>query len=343
LRVQAKVPGLVSPLAAARTVRGKGHSPMRRPAHHAYDRAGFDRVMPIAPLPGPHGLYNVSVMPRFLVDSARVGWAGSYFTDILGACEGIVDHGHERYCVQRGLHHEGRRALGRRTWQEVPIGVSVWRPGDEQRFQWRTGGRSQFLFISPEQVATVLGDDRPLAGVGQDAPLRSAVLDHIFDALQVDAAQGSPAGPLVGESLIAALIAHLFAPAFKADDGISQRARDRALDFIEARFDGPVSLQELADAAGLGVRQFTRAFRDATGRSPHQYLLHRRIEQAKMLIGQGLPLAEVAVQCGFCDQSQLTRTFVRQVGMTPGRFRTGVRNAEPSTGCPGVTGTVRCR
>jgi AraC family transcriptional regulator len=279
--------------------------------------------MSIAPLPGPQGLYSVSVMPRFLVDSARVGWQGSYFTDILGAREGTVDHGHERYCLQRGLHREGRRVLGRRAWQEVPVGISVWRSGDEQRFHWRNGGRSQFLFISPEQVATVLGHDRPLAGVGQDAPLRSPVLELILDALQADVAQGSPAGPLVGDSLIAALIAHLSAPAVSAVEGMPAQARDRAIDFIEARFGGPVSLQELADAAGLGIRQFTRAFRGATGRSPHQYLLRRRVEQAKVLISQGLPLADVAVQCGFCDQSQLTRTFVRQVGTTPGRFRAG--------------------
>lgn len=278
--------------------------------------------MSIAPLPGPIGLYSVSVMPRFLLDSGRVGWQGAYFTDILGADEGIVDHGHERYCMQRGLHREGRRSLGRRTWQDFAVGISVWRSGDEQRFQWRHGGRSQFLFVAPEQVAAVLGDERPLARAGQDAPLRSPVPEFIFDALQADLAQGSPAGPLVGESLIAALIAHFAAPAVASVvEPLSVQARNRAIDFIEARFAGPVSLQELARAAGLGVRQFTRAFREATGRSAHQYLLHRRVEQAKVLIRQGLPLADVAVQCGFCDQSQLTRTFVRHVGTTPGRYR----------------------
>jgi AraC family transcriptional regulator len=279
--------------------------------------------MSIAPLPGPQGLYSVSVMPSFLVDSARVGWRGAYFTDILGAREGTVDHGHERYCLQRGLHREGRRVLGRRAWQEVPVGIAVWRAGDEQRFQWRNGGRSQFLFIAPEQVATVLGHDRPLAGAGHETPLRSPVLELIFDALQADLAQGSPAGPLVGDSLIAALIAHLSAPSVTAVEALSAQARDRAIDVIEARFADAVSLQDLADAAGLGIRQFTRVFRDATGRSPHQYLLHRRVEQAKVLIRQGMPLADVAAQCGFCDQSQLTRTFVRHVGTTPGRFRAG--------------------
>jgi AraC-like DNA-binding protein len=284
--------------------------------------AVFDRAMSIAPLPGPYGLYSVSVLPRFLLGSGRVGWQGAYFTDIVGADEGVVDHGHERYCLQRGLHREGRRPLGGHTWQEFPIGISVWRAGDEQRFQWRHGGRSQFLFVAPEQVAAVLGDERPLERTGQDAPLRSPVPELIFDALQADLAQGSPAGPIVGDSLIAALIAHLAAPAARcAVQALSARARDRAIDLIEARFTEAVSLEELAQAAGLGVRQFTRAFRDATGRSAHQYLLHRRVEHAKVLIRQGLPLADVAVQCGFCDQSQLTRTFVRHVGTTPGRFR----------------------
>lgn len=284
-------------------------------AHPARD------TMPVAPLPGPEGLYAVSVMPRFLLDSARVGWQGAYFTDILGAPEGTVDHGHERYCLQRGLHREARRTLGRREWQDVPVGLSVWRPGDESRYQWRAGGRCHFLFIAPEQVATVLGDERPLAGIGHDRPVRPPVLDLIFDALQADLAQGSPAGPLVGESLIAALIAQLAAPTAAGPAKLPGRACDRAIELIDAHFAGPVSLQALADATGLGVRQFSRAFREATGRSPHQYLLHRRVEAAKVLIRQGLPLAEVAGQCGFSDQSQLTRTFMRHAGTTPGRFR----------------------
>jgi hypothetical protein len=93
--------------------------------HRTYDGRSFSDTMPIAPLPGPQGLYSVSVMPRFLLDSSRVGWQGAYFTDILGAREGIVDHGHQRYCIRRGQHREACRALGRRTWQEMPVGFSV--------------------------------------------------------------------------------------------------------------------------------------------------------------------------------------------------------------------------
>ncbi len=277
--------------------------------------------MTIAPLPGPHGLYSVSVMPHFLLDSRRVGWQGAYFTDIDGAPDGTVDHGHTRYCIQRSLHHEERRTLGQPAWQGFVAGFSVWRAGDEQRFDWRQGGRSQFLFLEPDVAASVIGDAQALPPVGQQQPVRSRMLEMLFDALQTDLAQGSPAGALVGDSLIAALLAQLAsAPAPQLLQPAS-RACARAIELIETRFADAVTLQALSDAAGIGPRQLCRAFRDATGMSPHQYLLHCRVEHAKRLIDRGLPLAEVALQCGFADQSQFTRTFMRQVGTTPGRYR----------------------
>jgi AraC family transcriptional regulator len=281
--------------------------------------------MYIAPLPGPDGLYSVSVMPRFLLDSRRIGWQGAYFTDIHCAPDGTVEHGHERYCIQRGMHGETRRPLGSAGWHEFGAGFSVWRAGDEQRICWRGSGRSQFLFIAPEQVESMLGQTRMLPAMGHRQPLRSRVLELVFDALQSDLAQGSPAGPLVGDSLITALVAQLGGPEVVADRARpAPRACDRAIELIEARFAEPVTLRALADTAGLGARHFCRAFRHATGRSPHQYLLERRVEQAKLLIAKGLPLADVAVQCGFADQSQLTRTFARQVGTTPGRYRSSL-------------------
>lgn len=277
--------------------------------------------MPIAPLPGPHGLFSVSVMPRFLLGSGRVGWQGAYFTDIVGADEGVVDHVHQRYCVVRVMHREAHRALGQRDWVDVPVGFAMCQPGAEQRFAWRTGGRAQFLFVDSDRTAQILGDDRPLRAA-LDGPLADTPLPPlIFDALGSDLAQGSPAGALVGDALIAALVAHLAGVRDAAPGPASARASARAIDYIDAHFAQPVSLAQLAAAAGLGQRQFTRAFRAATGLSPHQHLLKRRVEHAQLLIRQGLPLAEVAVQCGFNDQSQLTRSFTQRVGTTPGRFR----------------------
>jgi AraC family transcriptional regulator len=282
--------------------------------------------MPIAPLAGPVGLYTVSVVPRFLLGSERVGWQGAYFTDIVGAPAGSVDHGHERYCIQRCLHSEARQPLRGGPWRVVQAGFAVWQAGDECRFHWSQGGRSQFLFIAPEHAEAVLGNvPRRLARQGDRELLRARVLELIFDALQADLAQGSPAGPLVGDSLVAAFLAHLAGANERAVGPLRPPARARAIELMEARFAQPITLEELAAEAGVGVRQFSRAFRAATGQSPHQYLLQCRVEHAKGLIAKGLPLADVAQQCGFVDQSQLTRTFARRVGTTPGRYRARLR------------------
>lgn len=278
--------------------------------------------MAIAPLPGPVGLYNVSVMPRFLLDSSRVGWQGAYFTEIQGAPTGRVDHDHERYCIQRGLQVEARSRLPGGSWCDVPIGFQAWQAGDECRFEWQGGGRAQFLFVSPERAEVVLGHlPRRLAPQAHQRSLRSRALELMFDALSADLAQGSPAGPLVGDSLIAAALAQLAGAHELSPGPLGVSARERAIEYMETHFAEPVSLQDLAAAAGTGVRQFCRAFRAATGVSPHQYLLQRRVEHAKSLIAKDLPLADVAQQCGFADQSQLTRTFARHVGTTPGRYR----------------------
>lgn len=63
-----------------------------------------------------------------------------------------------------------------------------------------------------------------------------------------------------------------------------------------------------------------RAFSRATGLTPYAYLLQRRLERARALLGGSQPLAEIALACGFADQSHLTRLFTRLYGVSPGRY-----------------------
>ena len=72
----------------------------------------------------------------------------------------------------------------------------------------------------------------------------------------------------------------------------------------------------------MSVSQFGRAFKKATGLTPHRWLVQRRLEQAMdLLLGSNLPLAEIALDCGFSEQSHFTRTFTRLVGTSPGEWR----------------------
>ncbi|MGF7175897.1 helix-turn-helix domain-containing protein [Azospirillum doebereinerae] len=96
----------------------------------------------------------------------------------------------------------------------------------------------------------------------------------------------------------------------------------RAKEMIAARLDGEIRLAELAAECRLSVGHFARAFRQTTDTSPHQWLLQRRVEHAKTLMRDGgQTLADVALACGFADQSHFSRTFRRLTGVTPRAWR----------------------
>jgi AraC family transcriptional regulator len=90
-----------------------------------------------------------------------------------------------------------------------------------------------------------------------------------------------------------------------------------AKEWIEATLPVGTNLAELAGACGVGVSRFARAFHHSTGLPPYGWLLQRRVERAKALLRASLPLAEIALACGFADQSHMTRTFKRATGMAP--------------------------
>jgi AraC-like DNA-binding protein len=83
----------------------------------------------------------------------------------------------------------------------------------------------------------------------------------------------------------------------------------------------PPTLAELATMAGLSRYQLLRRFQQAYGVPPHAWLLQQRAERARHLILRGRRLAEVAADCGFADQSHMTRVFTRHFGFTPGACR----------------------
>lgn len=96
------------------------------------------------------------------------------------------------------------------------------------------------------------------------------------------------------------------------------RIRDRCLDGLHEG----ISVAELAAVDGFDPRQFGRAFKVSTGQTPHQYLISLRTQRAQsMLRDTHLPIVEIALACGFYDQSHLTTTFIRLVGVSPFKFR----------------------
>lgn len=98
---------------------------------------------------------------------------------------------------------------------------------------------------------------------------------------------------------------------------------------VESRLAEPLTLSEMAAAAGLSRMHFAAQFRMATGTSPHDYLLSRRIETAKTLLADtDTALAEIALSVGFLAQAHFTTVFKRLVGETPARWRRACRDID---------------
>jgi sigma-54 dependent transcriptional regulator, acetoin dehydrogenase operon transcriptional activator AcoR len=96
----------------------------------------------------------------------------------------------------------------------------------------------------------------------------------------------------------------------------------RVVEYIEAHIDQTIRLEQLAQAAGVSPFHFHRQFKRSTGSTPHQYIVHKRIERAKTLLSRSdIPLVEVAAQVGFTDQSHFTTAFRRVTSMTPRSYR----------------------
>jgi transcriptional regulator GlxA family with amidase domain len=103
----------------------------------------------------------------------------------------------------------------------------------------------------------------------------------------------------------------------------SDRVQD-ALEFAQRNLAAPLTVEQLADAACLSPRQFSRVFRAETGLSPAKAIENLRLEAARLMLEQGrLPVEQVARSAGFGDRERMRRAFLRTFGQTP----QSVRNA----------------
>ena len=112
-----------------------------------------------------------------------------------------------------------------------------------------------------------------------------------------------------------------------AAPALSRAQLGRVTRHVEDNLAAPLSLADLAAVAHVSPFHFARVFRAATGRSPHRYVLERRVALAEELLTRTtLPIAEVATRTGFADQSHLTRVLGRHLGRTPGAVRAARRD-----------------
>lgn len=220
--------------------------------------------------------------------------------------------------------------VARRRWDGCthPGRVTIIPP--ETRVSWGIHGevnsRSLHLgsrFFSASEAPLTPGL-RFMCGV-QDPLIATAI-----DSLEQEIRQPAQCGSLYADSVSDTLALHLLRQARSpglppaAKGGLPRAVLDRCLELLEASIEHGVSLQTLADAAGLSRAHFASAFRRSTGLSPHRHLTARRLARARELLHQaGLPLSEIALRCGFSSQAHFCDAFRRDTGLTPREYRNG--------------------
>jgi AraC-like DNA-binding protein len=190
------------------------------------------------------------------------------------------------------------------------------------------GFRKRVLYLD----TTVLGPELAGAAVDQPSLPGRALRYRIHQLHQVLA---DPTGTFEAECRLAFIRDHLVSRLQRRSVEAGPPARDlagRLRELLDARTAEGVTLAEAAAVLHAHPAHLVRAFTERHGLPPHRYLTGRRVELARRLLLAGQPPASVAVAAGFCDQSHLTRTFRRHLGVSPARYaRGGVPTMMP---CP---------
>ncbi len=107
-----------------------------------------------------------------------------------------------------------------------------------------------------------------------------------------------------------------------ARGGLTPAAVALVGDYVDAHIGEAITLEALADSAGLSVYHFSRAFKETVGLTPHAFVVSRRVAKARGLLTESdLPISAIAHAVGFADQSHLARRFREAYGVSPHQLR----------------------
>jgi AraC family transcriptional regulator len=214
---------------------------------------------------------------------------------------------------------------------QVPGDLKVIPAGASRVWETESATTKLSMEISPallHSVAETMGVRNP-GGIAIVPQLHftDPRIEHIGWAIKSELESSDPFGRVYGEGLGVALAAQLLRryariPEQRAGDALSRRRLGRALDYVRANIASDLSLFALANVAGVSPSHFKTLFKQSVGMAVHQYVIRARVEHAvEILQRDDSPLADVALQAGFANQSHLARCMRRILGVTPGQLR----------------------
>lgn len=275
---------------------------------------------PIAPTPFPEG-------PITLVDLQRV-WIrhqsmGPFRLQYDGRRPMVIF-----------LFSPARAARGGATFQRGAFSLLL--PGQPLSLESADPTETLAVAFDPPNSCSRAPDPGATILRGVDPGVR-ALAHEIRRVLLIEGDQASPYVAQLADTLVtrALLVSGVEQTPRRRPDLAPFNLR-RVQEHIDSRLAERITVSELASVAGLSRGHFSRAFHAATGESPHQFVLTRRLAEARRRLDDGVGLAQIAVQTGFSSHAHLTTAFGQAFGVTPQAYRRLRRAADqtPALGAP---------
>jgi AraC family transcriptional regulator len=299
---------------------------------HSTSTEDFENYLPTSPLLSSRGTGWQHVMvrtyhePSQLEETVFPGGSDIYLV--------LITNGH--------IQVDERKLDG--PWTTYPIHAGEWfltpAGGEPYALRWKslsTGPLTTLhLHLNVDlfsRTVQQVGEYDPTHVMVQERTgFQDTLLAHIAHSLQQELqhpASAGMVGKLYAETAAQMLIAHLLRHYTAADVSIHDSPRKlsshqmrRLMEFLLAHLNQNLSLEMLAQQVGFSPYHFARLFRETTGESPHQFVLRHRLDVAKHLLKEtNTPLAQIALEVGFPQQSHFTQAFKRYVGTTPLIYR----------------------
>ncbi len=211
--------------------------------------------------------------------------------------------------------------------------LSVFRPNDRIAGVFAGDTVYDILLIRPDYVEKTLIEQSNCLDLKLPPTLRldpSPLFLCIWQKFKESTEESKGHGSSVSEACLQILLMLLVEPQMKKlrSPALNGRADaiNRAVGYVDMNLGKAMTVNKLADVAGLSTFHFSRVFKRSMGVSVHQFVLDRRLLHARhMLQSSGESIAHIALECGFGSQSHFTTAFRRRFAVTPRAFRESIQ------------------
>ncbi len=270
-----------------------------------------------------------------LLTSYNSGWSGIHFEHHHQPSHDTPEHRTTMHAISISFSSTPSERWfdgHRQSEYQTPGVMAIIPAGTLHRSLWEQDVKFMFVAIDPKLMVSLgveIGLPEEIELIPQFANKQDPLIQGIILSLRDELQSRGGGDNLYVDQLKTTLAIHLLKKycvrqpqVSNYKDGLPKYKLRQALEFINAHLDQDIKLANLANSVGMSQYYFVRLFKQSMGIAPYQYVIQQRVERAKLLLKYGnRTITDIALQCGFANQSHFTKHFRQVTGFTPKGYR----------------------